>query len=227
MLSITVTTSRGVDYRVSKIELPLYLKVLNFFDRHFNYKWLANQVTSHLETKEDKIFRLFEWVHETIRPQPEKLPIIDDHVWNVYVRGYGVSDNFHDLFSTLCNYVGAKSMFLKIKSKDSNELKELSFVKLQRGWVIFDPFYGTYFINEKGGWATVDEIKNSNWKLVQLGELEISNSFYKPFFESLPNIDESNLQRANIQSPMNRLKFQINKWLFGGVTLPENSSIVN
>jgi len=106
LLNKKVTMLQGVDGELSRITLPLYLKVLNFYDRHYNYKWLAKRITGHLDTREDKILRLFHWTHETIKPQPESLPVMDSHVWDVYVRGYGVSGNFHDLFSTLCNYIG-------------------------------------------------------------------------------------------------------------------------
>ena len=89
LLNMKVTTGQGINYKVSRMELPLYLKLLNFYDRHFSYKWLTKRITGHLETKEEKIFRLFQWTHETIRPQPESLPIMDDHVWNVSHCGSG------------------------------------------------------------------------------------------------------------------------------------------
>ena len=66
ILNIKVYTSQGINYRVSNIELPLYLKMLNFFDRHFNYMWLAKHVTQNLDTKQEKVFKLFQWTHETI-----------------------------------------------------------------------------------------------------------------------------------------------------------------
>jgi hypothetical protein len=132
LLTLPVTTSRGVDDQISKLEIPLYLKILNFIDRHYNYKWLVNRVIGHLESEEAKVFRLFEWTHKTIRSHPPNLPIMDDHAWSIYIRGYGISDNYHDLFSTLCNYIGLESLFLKIK-KDASESRELSFVRLQRG----------------------------------------------------------------------------------------------
>ena len=59
VLNISVTTKRGSNYIVTKIELPLYLKLLNFFDRHFNYKLLVKQIIGHLKTPEEKVFRLF------------------------------------------------------------------------------------------------------------------------------------------------------------------------
>jgi len=59
LLNKKVTIHHGADHKVSRITMPLYLKVLNFYDRHYNYKWLAKQITGHLDTREDKILRLF------------------------------------------------------------------------------------------------------------------------------------------------------------------------
>ena len=205
-LNIKVITKQGVNYHVSEIELPLYLKVLNFYDRHFNYKWLVERLTKNQETKEEKVFRLFQWTHETIRPQPESLPVMDDHVWNIYVRGYGVSDNFHDLFTTLCNYIGVDSFFLWLEVKENRNLP-MSFVRLDRGWVIFDPYKGVYFFNNNGEWATVEDINKKKWEMKKIGSAEISDSFYKPYLENLPIIGDMGLERANTQSPFNRLLF--------------------
>ena len=209
LLNITVTTKQGINYHVKEVELPLYLKLLNFYDRHFNYKWLVQHITNDLETKEEKVFRLFQWTHETIRPQPKSLPIMDDHVWNIYVRGYGVSDNFHDLFTTLCNYIGVDAFILKLNSNDSELYIIMSVVKIKKGWVLFDPHKGIYFSNKMGEWATIEEINNQNWKLEKLSPTEISESFYKPYLDKLPNIDNIGLNRANTQSPVNRLLLAI------------------
>ena len=210
-----VTTGQGINYKVSRIELPLYLKLLNFYDRHFNYKWLTNRITGHLNTKEEKIFKLFQWTHETIRQQPSDLPIMDDHVWNVYVRGYGVSDNFHDLFTTLCNYAGAEGFFLPIYIENSTKRINLSFINIERGWVVFDPYNGIYFENKAGDWATTLEIKKQNWKTAKLKPNDISEPYYKPYLEVLPEIKKIGFTRANTQSPLNRLKLQLSKWVSG------------
>jgi hypothetical protein len=209
VLNIKVTTRQGINYHVSEIEIPLYLKMLNFYDRHFNYKWLVERVTENLEKKEEKVFRLFEWTYNTIHPQPESLPIMDDHVWSVYVRGYGVEDNFHDLFTTLCNYIDVDSFFHKIESEDLKKTIYLSLVKLEKGWVVFDPYNGAYFVNKRGGWATVDDIQKHDWKLEKLGEAEMSESFYRSYLENLPIIDDIGLKRSNTQSPINRFLLAI------------------
>ena len=225
LLNKKVTSLRGVDYKVSRITLPLYLKVLNFYYRHFNYKWLAKRITDHLDTKEDKILRLFYWTHETIKPQPKSLPVMDSHPWDVYVRGYGVSDNFYDLFTTLCNYIGADAFFTALYSKDTGKHIQLSFVRIKRGWVALDPLNGFYFRNHTGGLATIEEIIEQDWHIVKLSQTDISKAYFEQYFdENLPNIIEeisSGFTRANTQSPINRLKLQLHKWFSGETPLLE------
>ena len=223
LLNKKVTILRGVDYKVSRITLPLYLKVLNFYDRHYNYKWLAKRITGHLDTREDKILRLFHWTHETIKPQPESLPIMDSHVWDVYVRGYGVSDNFHDLFSTLCNYIGADAFFTALYVGDTRSIN-MSFVRIKRGWVVFDPYNGIYFRNNTGDLSTIEDINEQDWHIVKLSQTDISKANYEQYIvENLPRIERlsSSLIRANIQSPINRLKYQLHKWFSGKAPLLE------
>ena len=214
LLNIEVSTRQGKDYKVSILKLPLYLKILNFYDRHLNYVWLVKTITGHLETKEEKVFRLFQWTHETILPQPKKLPVMDDHVWNIYIRGYGVSNNFNDLFSTLCNYINADAFFTTILNQDRSHSIDLTFVKTERGWVVFDPHNGVYFNNNLGKWATTTEIKKQNWKTMHIGETAVPNSYYKPYLAKLPNIENIGLGRAHTQSPVNRLKYQLIQWFY-------------
>lgn len=218
-----VTTGYGVDYKVSRVTLPLYLKVLNFYDRHYNYKWLTKQITGHLDTREDKILRLFHWTYETIKPQPESLPVMDSHVWDVYVRGYGVSANFHDLFSTLCNYIGADAFFTTLYGRDSDDSINLSFVRIKRGWAIFDPYNGIYFRNHTGGLTTIEEINEQGWHIVKLAQTDFSKANYKRYLKNLPNIEEIGLgfTRANSQSPTNRLRLQLYGWFAGKKPLLE------
>ena len=217
LLNINVSTRQGTHYKVSRMTMPLYLKVLNFYGRHYNYKWLAKQITGHLDTKEDKILRLFQWTHETIKRQPEGFPIMDSHPWDVYVRGYGVSDNIHDLFSTLCNYIGTDAFFDVLKVTDTRSIN-MSFVRIKRGWVVFDPYNGIYFRNNTGDLSTIEDINEQDWHIVKLSQTDISKANYEQYIvENLPRIEKlgSSLLRANTQSPINRLRFQLHIWLSG------------
>ena len=222
LLNINVSTRQGTHYKVSRMTMPLYLKVLNFYDRHYNYKWLAKQITGHLDTREDKILRLFHWTYETIKPQPEGLPIMDSHPWDVYVRGYGCVDNIHDLFSTLCNYIGTDAFFTVLRFTDTEMM--LSFVRIKRGWVAFDPYRGVYFKNHTGGLATIEEIDEQDCHVVNLKQTSSTSiAYYEKYFdENLPNNIEkigSGFTRANTQSPINRLKFQLHRWFSGDAPL--------
>jgi hypothetical protein len=141
---------------------------------------------------------------------------MDSHVWDVYVRGYGVSDNFHDLFTTLCNYIGADAFFTALNIKDSGRDLQLSFVRIKRGWVAFDPYKGFYFKNHTGGLATIEElIDEQDWHIIKLAQIDISKVSYEQYLvENLLRIEKlgSSLLRANTQSPINRLRLHLHKW---------------
>ena len=133
------------------------------------------------------------------------------------MRGYGGSDNFHDLFTTLCNYIGADAFFTLLYSKDTSEHVKLSFVRIKRGWVMFDPYDGIYFRNNSGGLAAIEEI-NEDWHIVNLANRARTKATYEQYLvENLPKIEErgSSLLRANTQSPINRLRFQLHRWFSG------------
>ena len=222
IMNKTVTTSIGIDYKVSKLDLPLYLKLINFYDRHLNLKWLENRITEKSITNKDKTLKLFKWTHHTINRQPKSLPVMDGHVWNVYIRRYGVSDNFHDLFTTLCNYAGIESFFETIYIKSKTEKMNFSYVLTDRGWTIFDPFNGVYFQTLSGeNWATTKDIKANNWKVERISGSSISKEAYLPYMTKLQNKNSLKHTRGRIQSPISRIVYQIKKWMSGEKILLE------
>jgi len=222
IMNKTVTTSIGIDYKVSKLDLPLYLKLINFYDRHLNLKWLENRITKKEITNKDKVLKLFKWTYHTINRQPKGLPVMDGHVWNVYIRRYGVSDNFHDLFSTLCNYAGIESFFETIYIKNNTEKMNFSYVRTDSSWAIFDPFNGAYIQTLSGdNWATTEDIKANNWKVKSITGSNISKEAYLPYLNKLQNQNSIKHTRGRIQSPINRFIYQIKKWISGEQTLLE------
>ncbi len=222
ILNKTVTTSIGVNYKVSRIELPLYLKLINFYDRHLNLQWLANRITKNEKTKKDKVLKLLEWTYTTIVRQPKSLPVMDGHVLNVYIRRYGVSDNFHDLFSTLNNYIGVDSYFSTIYINNNTDRMNFTYIHSKLGWVIFDPYNGVYFKSLTGDkWATISEIKAGKWQLEKLPESNITKADYEPFISSLPDIKKITLKRASLQSPWNRFSYQVKHWFSDEMPLLE------
>lgn len=208
VLNIEVTTRQGINYKVQTLRLPLYLKILDFYDRHFNYKWLAVKITKGKLAEEEKVMAIFKWTVENIADQPKELPVMDDHVWHIIVRGYGVHDQFSDVFTTLCNYAGFDAFFAKIYNKNKTSRISFSFVKINDRWRVFHPYNGVYFINKEGQFASVEDLAGGDWSMEQIGNLRKKDFIYQDCFneESL-RIDFNKFHRfsrANIQSPVNR-----------------------
>lgn len=207
--NINVTTRKGVNYAWSSVRIPLYLKLLDFFDRHYNYKYLVNEIVVPSQTEEDKVIKILEWVNRNILRPPKGLPLIDDHVWHIIVRGYGTSDQFSDVFTVLCNYAGMEAFFTGIYPSDKSRKRHFSFVKINKKWFVFDPYCGVYFKNkDTGGLVDLENIRSALVYSVANREEEVD---YAQYFNSFPSIKEIGLNRANIQSPFRRLLFELNK----------------
>ena len=213
ILNIKVNTNQGINYSVSTLKIPLYLKVLDFFDRHYNYKWAVHRIIDDAKTDEEKVLKIFKWTCDNIKKAPDGYPVIDDHVWHIMVRGYGVVDQFSDVFTTLCNYANVDAFYNKIFTKDQSSCIFLSFTKIDKRWVVFDPYNGVYFKNNKDELASIEEILTGNWLIENIDSSDISHIDYNSYLSNLRQIRNTGLSRANIQSPLNRLKYEIKKWV--------------
>lgn len=214
-LNTKVTTRQGIDYQLSTVRIPLYLKLIDFFDRHYNYKELVRRIYNGNDAKvdEEQIKKIFEWTYKNIRKVPEGFPVVDDHVWHIIIRGYGVNDQASDVFTTLCNYAGTDAFFCWIKATNQAHRIPLSFVKIKGRWNVFDPYNGNYFKNTKGDLAAIEEIIKGDWLIESIDSSNAPDVNYAQYLKNLIVIKDVNLTRANIQSPFNRLKFEIKKWL--------------
>lgn len=212
ILNIPVTIKQGVNYKVHQIQMPLYLKLLDFYDRHFNYQLLVRRILDNEKDPEARVMKLFQWSVANIQHNPEGFPVIDDHVWHILIRGYGTDDQASDAFTTLCNYAGTEAFYANVDSIDTIGRKPFSFVKIREKWYVFDPYNGVYFTNNSGALINIQELKNNHYTIKALIEnrREIN---YSNFFKNFPPPEKIGLTRANIQSPLNRLLFEIKKRL--------------
>lgn len=206
ILNIPLSSRKGIDYKWQTIKIPLYLKILDFFDRHFNYCQLTKSIVKGCRSDEEMALAIFRWTYNNIKRVPEGFPVIDDHVWHIIVRGYGTSDQACYVFSTICNYAGIRSFYSKMRTKDGNNEKILSFVNLGRNWSIFDPYSGVYFRNKEGALASIEDLKNNKWIMENISDIDLIPDYSK-YFDNLNEIKDFNLDRSNIQSPLNRIKF--------------------
>jgi hypothetical protein len=186
--------------------------MLDFFDRHYNYKNLVKRITENARSDRERVLQILNWTQENIRKVPQDFPIVDDHVWHIIVRGYGTDDQASDVFATLCNYVGLESFFVPVYTKNRGDLVFLSFVRLDKEWRVFDPYNAVYVVTSNGELASIEDIRNGNYKIVNAGEIRKSLD-YKMFFENLPSIKEIGLCRSKVQSPIRRLLFEVKKWI--------------
>ena len=205
VLNIEVTTRQGIDYELAVKKIPLYLKTLDFLDRHYNYKFLTRGILSGEVSDEGKAVKLLAWTRNNIRRNPPGLPVVDDHVWHIIVRGYGVNDQYQDVFSTLCNYAGLDAFFGQLYSDDRSCVKILSFVKLKGGWSVFDAYDGIYFRNRSGRVATVNNIREGDREPVSVLGEKIAYD-YGPIFDNIPSVRFRDWigSRPAIQSPARR-----------------------
>ena len=206
-LNMGVTTQQGVNYKYQSIRIPLYGKVLDFFDRYYNYRELTKKIIEGANSDEEKMMKIFEWTHNNIRKAPKELPLVDDHVWYTIVRGYGAVDQSQDVFTTLCNFAGIDAFFSNVYAKDRVRKILFSFVKTQDKWHVLDAYRGVYFKDNKGRLADIGT-KNESLA-ISLGEKPDID--YAPYLDNLPTIREIGLNRANIQSPVKRLLYEIKK----------------
>lgn len=211
VLNLPVTSRQGINYVVREVKMPLYVKIIEFVDRDYQYKKLVAEICRGYNSDEDKALALFKWVIQNIRKEiPRGWPVIDDHVWNIIVRGYGVSDQFSDVFTTLCNYTRLDAFYGFAYDKDSKKMIVLSFVKMDGRWRVFDPYHGCYFKDKKGEIADIEELRSGfGWSIENPGE--IPDIDYPAYFSNLPAVGEINLSRPSIQSPLNRIIFELKK----------------
>lgn len=216
IFNINLSTNQCIQadgYTCRVIRIPLYLKTLDFLDRHFNYKRLASSITEGVETDQEKAIKIFNWSHANIRRVPAGFPIVDDHIWNIAIRGYGTSDQVCDVFSTLCAYSGMPAFWAWIGLPGTKSRIPVSLVKINGQWRIFDPYLGFYLSNKKGEIASVQEIILDRSLIEQIpAETKVFGEVsYRSFFQYLDRSIEKQSDRTLLQSPVYRAGYLIKK----------------
>jgi len=145
-LNIPVTTKQGIDFVVAAKKIPLYVKACGFLYRNYQYKELSGIITKDIENERGKVSAIYNWTVENIKKQPKDLPIIDDHIWYIIVRGYGVADQTANVFTALASYAGFDAFWTT--SKISRDLI-LSFIKIDDKWHMFDVYNRRSFISKE------------------------------------------------------------------------------
>ncbi|MCX6224416.1 MAG: hypothetical protein NTV01_06635 [Bacteroidia bacterium] len=207
-------TRQGINYKVRAIKIPLYVKVHNFIDRHLNYQWTIDQIVNDKMTDQQKAETIFQWTIQHILKQPPQLPVVDDHPWNIIVRGYGMADQMADVFAVLSHYAGLKSFILDCKGPIGSDPPYMSLgaVYFDGAWHLCDLYRQTIFLNKKNQWASTSELVASGWKAKCVGNASQcgGNIPYENYFKKLNEVDFETLSknhRSSIQTPLSRFRF--------------------
>lgn len=156
LLSST-TTLQGVNFRQRVRPIPVYVKGIDFVQRHYYYRQLASEIVNESMSPAERALAAFEWTRRNIRDVPPGLPVIDDHISHIMIRGYGTNDQMADAFATLCTYAGVPAFWARIRTS-SGDKTILTFARIEDRWIPFDMWAHLAFRNRRGALASVDEL---------------------------------------------------------------------
>ncbi len=232
-----ISRSIGINYKVTEYQIPIYLKILDFYDRHYNYKYLVKNINKNINNEKDIILNTTKWVKNNIKKIPKGVDIVDHHTLTIVERRLGTDDQFSDLLSVLLVYSNIDSFFI---SKFNKIWHPLTFFKFNDYWSIIDPYYGVFFTNDKRLFASIEDIKNEKWQISNLKFEKIDRLNFKDTFEnkfnaydevknyydqifydllSSKDIDNTNFfyrgGRSYTQNPLGRIKYEIYNMITG------------
>ena len=207
--NIPVTTKQGVNFEVSTHRLPLYLKTFEFLARSAQYRQLASEITRGATSDGQRVVAVFDWTARRIKPAPEGWPIVDDHILNIIIRGYGVSDQRADVFATLTTYAGVPAFWQKIKGWGSAPGVIFTFVKVDGRWGVVDVANGFMFHNTSGELASAEDLAGNRAELPAAAtSLLIGSTPYSDVLKQLRMPPIPGTLRAELQMPGRRLWYQ-------------------
>ncbi len=213
-LSLPTTTRQGVNFQVSTHRLPLYVKLTDFFHRHYHYQLLASDITRGVRTDRERVEAVYQWTRQHIQPPPRGLTVMDDHVLNVIIRGYGTGDQAADVFTTLCTYAGVPAFWRALHIEVGTRWLIFSFVQVDGRWVMIDVGEGIIFTDAEGRWADAEALITSPDRLRAMGDPKTPQRVrYRDYVERLRPFEVPRMLRARKQMPWPRIVFELRRLL--------------
>jgi hypothetical protein len=204
-----VSRSTGVNHVVSRSTLPMWKKASEFLARGGHLEQTADLALGHVSGEEPKALAALAWTRANITHAPPDRPVIDDHIWNVIVRGYGQADQLADVFTTLLTYQGVPAFWSNVGR--SPMVNPVSYVWIAHQWRVFDVARGLIFRTESGALATAADlaadpgIVRRTAQQARLADLD----GYLALFEGYRPPDRPDILRAELQMPRRRLAFEL------------------
>ena len=215
VMNAEVSIRQGINGHVRQVRMPLYIKIMEFTTRHYEYQRISREIMKGCNTDEEKVLAILRWTHENVKPVPQGMPIVDDHILNIIIRGYGAADQSQDVFTNLCSYAGFPAFFERIYTKDRRAYYVLSFVRLNGKWRVFDSYNENYFRTKNGDIASVEDVI-ADRSLIEHSDIAgklYGNVSYKEFYYNLKPVTEIKTLRSDKQMPFKRVVFEVKKAL--------------
>lgn len=215
LAGLPTTIRQGINHEVRPVRIPLGVKAVEFLLRDYHYRRLSSELTAGLSAPEARAAALFEWTHRQIRRTPPDWPIVDDHIANIIIRGYGEDDQMADVFTTLTTYAGAPAFWKELGSDSDEHRLILSFVHLQGRWTVWDVEAGVVLRDRAGRLVGVGELdKDPEVLELAVRQAPARGPLYTRFIpgEVFP-LEVPETLRAEKQMGLRRIGFEIRRLL--------------
>jgi transglutaminase-like putative cysteine protease len=215
MLQWPVRTRQGWNGQVTERTVPLWLKTLRFLTRDAEYRHLAAQLTRGCRDDEARVMALYAWVRSRVYPGiPDGMPVVDDHVWDIMVRGYGTPDQHADVLATLCAYAGVPAELAFLGPRGGRPFHAVALVWLNGRWCPVDPYYGVIVRHPVGRPASREEIL-AEPELIerQAPPVTIRGVAYAQLYRWLPDVRLQDELRPYRHNPFIRIWYELRRGL--------------
>ena len=216
VLSRPATTLQAVNGTVTAYQLPAYVKLTDFFQRHFQYEVLATRICGADPAAVDCTLSLLDWTHTNIPPTPGGWPVVDDHPLHIVIRGHGERDQIADVFSTLAVYAGVPAFFQFVTDAEKREMLPVTFVYLDGKWTVFDVAAHVAFRDRAGQLASIEQLADDP-ALVD-GQADVARRDGLPYSafisrERLMPFVVPQTLRPQLQQPWPRVRYELRRAL--------------
>lgn len=208
-----VTTQSGVNYKWSSKQIFLYEKVFDFLNRDIQTRRIAAEVTDGALRDQDKLRMIFSWTGRNVRPTPEGFPVMDDHIQNIIVRGYGEPDQITEVFALLASYVGFPATAALLELPNAPQKIVLALVQYKAQILVFDVARQIVFQHGNGEFATLEDLLRDPQLIAAASEgITVYGVRYERYFANLVDL-RFTFSRMELQKPWSRLKSEVVSFL--------------
>ena len=213
LLHWPVHTRQGVDYQLVERTIPLYVKLGRFLYRDLEYRVLVREITRGIAGEEGKALALYDWVRTHVHHGiPKGMPVVDDHVWHIIVRGYGTPDQLADVLATLCAYGGLPADVVGLGPPGRRPVHAVTMVRIGGAWHPLDPYYGVVVRSGPQRVASREEIL-ANLQLVRAAApaLAVDGIDYAQLYQWLPAMKPNADLRPYRHQPLLRAWYELRR----------------